>query len=68
MDEGRQKPLEKTKEEFLLLKEVVNEINHIGVNINQIVKNVNAHYYNDYEKRKLFALMESLKKEIGKLM
>lgn len=46
-----------TKEEFLAKKQLTYEVNRIGNNINQIVKNVNMHFYTDYEKKKLFALM-----------
>lgn len=53
-----------TQEEFLLKKQLVYEINRIGNNINQIVKNVNSHYYSDYEKKKLFAMM----KKVAELM
>lgn len=56
-----------TKDEFILQKEknraineLSQEIRSIGVNINQIVKNVNSHFYMDYEKDKLFALMKDL--------
>lgn len=41
-------------------KELIREINYIGHNINQIVKNVNSHFYTDYEKKKLFAMMQEL--------
>ena len=53
-----------SQESFLLKKrlayELINEVNHIGTNINQIVHNVNSEYYSDYEKKKLFALMQKL--------
>lgn len=49
-----------TKEEFLAQKQLISEINHIGTNINQIVKNVNMHYYTDYEKKKLFAMTRKI--------
>lgn len=55
------------KEEFLAIKELTDEINHIGININQIVRNVNMLYYSDHEKRKLFALMEEVKKKVAEL-
>lgn len=58
-DMGKPMP-ERTQEEFLAHKELVYEINRIGNNINQIVKNVNMHYYTEYEKKKLFALMKKL--------
>lgn len=41
-------------------KQLINEINHIGVNINQIVKNINCNYYSNYEKLKLFAMLKKL--------
>lgn len=49
-----------TKEEFLVKKQLIYEINRIGNNINQIVKNVNMNFYSDYEKKKLFAMMKKL--------
>ena len=56
-----------TKEEFVLKKSIQDEINKIGVNINQIVKNANSHYYTDYEKKKLFAMMEKIKELVHSL-
>lgn len=55
------------KEEFLAIKELTDEINHIGININQIVRNVNMLFYSEHEKRKLFALMEEIKKKVAGL-
>lgn len=49
-----------TKETYLQKKELIYEINRIGNNINQIAKNVNSSYYTDYEKKKLFAMMEKV--------
>lgn len=56
-----------TQQDYLMMKEYIsatskmeNEIHAIGVNINQIVKNHNAHFYLDYEKKKLFALLQEL--------
>lgn len=54
----------RTKEEYLAIKELVNEINRIGTNINQIVKNANMHFYSESEKRKLFAMMETIKRKV----
>lgn len=48
------------REEFLARKQMAYEINRIGNNINQIVKNVNMHYYTEYEKKKLFAMMQKI--------
>ncbi|MGN0141513.1 MAG: MobC family plasmid mobilization relaxosome protein [Roseburia sp.] len=49
-----------TQEDFLQRKKLIYEINKIGNNINQIVRNVNMHYYTDYEKKKLFAMMKKI--------
>ena len=50
----------RSHEDYKLTKELISEINKIGVNINQIVKDVNQHYYSDYEKSKLFALLQKI--------
>lgn len=42
------------------LKKLINEINHIGVNINQIAKNHNSSYYLADDKERLFAYMKKL--------
>lgn len=57
---GRAK-LPEPKEKFLAIKELTQEINYIGHNINQIVKNVNSHYYSDEEKERLFRLMNEVR-------
>ena len=54
----------RSKEEYLAIKELINEINHIGININQIVRNVNMKFYSDSEKKKLFALMKEVKQKV----
>lgn len=38
-----------------------NEINHIGVNINQIVHNNNSRLYSEKDKHRLYVLMKRLK-------
>lgn len=43
-----------------LSRELINEVNHIGVNINQIVRNNNAQFYSAAEKKKLFLMMQQL--------
>ena len=58
-DMGKQVALQ-SQFEFLSKKQLAYEINRIGNNINQIVKNVNMHYYTDYEKKKLFAMMQKI--------
>ena len=41
-------------------KQLINEINAIGRNINQIVKNNNSSLYSTYDKNQLFALMNKI--------
>ena len=43
-----------------LIKQLVNEVNHIGVNINQIVKNYNSSFYSVEDKNRLHAYMRKL--------
>ena len=47
-----------------LLKELINEVNHIGNNINQIVKNHNAGFYSTEDKTRLFAYMRKLNTKV----
>lgn len=47
-----------------LLKELINEINHIGININQIVKNHNSELYSEEDKTRLFAYMRKLNTKV----
>lgn len=42
------------------LKTLINEVNHIGNNINQITKNNNSKLYFEQDKRKLYAYMQKL--------
>lgn len=44
----------------LLVGHLINEINHIGVNINQIVKRDNAGFYDDSDKMQLEAYMRKI--------
>lgn len=63
LDSQRQKlPIsaEKSKEEREYRAKLIQEINRIGVNINQIVKNVNSFYYSREEKKELYALLEKV--------
>ena len=43
------------------LKRLNNEINHIGVNINQIVHNHNSQLYSQEDKHRLYVFMKRLK-------
>lgn len=55
----RQKPKEypEIREQ---LKKLTNEVNHIGININQIVKNHNSHLYSQGDKEQLISYMKKL--------
>ena len=41
-----------------LLKSLINEVNHIGVNINQIVKSYNSGFYRQEDKKLLAAYLK----------
>lgn len=55
----RQKPKE-YPEVIEQLKKLTNEVNHIGININQIVKNHNSYLYSKDDKEQLSAYMRKL--------
>lgn len=42
------------------LKDLINEVNHIGVNVNQIVKGNNSGFYDEDDKARLFAYMRKM--------
>lgn len=46
-----------SQDSYRLNKEMIREVNKIGMNINQIVKHANIGFYTEHEKKKLFALM-----------
>ena len=50
----------------VLLKQLINEVNHIGININQIVHRYNAGYYSDGDKDRLFAYLRRIDETIDK--
>lgn len=49
----------------ILLKELINEVNHIGTNINQIVHNNNSGIYSEDDKERLVAYMRKLNTEVN---
>lgn len=49
----------------ILLKELINEVNHIGTNINQIVHNHNSGIYSEDDKERLVAYMRKLNTEMN---
>ena len=50
-----------------LIKELINEVNHIGTNINQIVHNDNSGLYSETDKEQLVAYMRKLNVEVNKV-
>lgn len=50
------------------IKDVTNEVNKIGVNINQIVHNLNMGKYTEYEKKKLFSYLQELYDKVSALV
>ena len=63
---NKEELLLESKEVFLQRKKLINEINHIGNNINRIAHNVNMDKYTDYEKKKLFAMMNEVRELLKK--
>lgn len=61
-----QKPTDYS-EIWILLKGLINEINHIGTNINQIVHNNNSSLYSETDKEQLVAYMRKLNVEVNKV-
>lgn len=51
----------------ILLKELINEVNHVGTNINQIVHNHNSGSYSEDDKDRLVAYMRKLNVEVNKV-
>ena len=46
------------------LQNLTNEINHIGININQIVKNNNSGLYHESDKKRLDVYMKQIKEAV----
>lgn len=59
--------VEKRNLQSLLRRDLINEINHIGININQITRSHNENLYSERDKRKLFALMKKLNEMVCRL-
>lgn len=51
-----------------LLTGLVGEVNRIGVNINEIVRNNNSSLYSDSDKSRLFAYMIKLNEKLNKVV
>lgn len=50
------------------LRELINEVNRIGININQITHNHNAELYSEADKKSLVAYMRKLNAEVKKVV
>lgn len=50
----------KSREKYALDKQLISEVNHIGININQIAKNNNSKLYFESDKKKLLMMMNEL--------
>lgn len=51
-----------------LLKTLINEINHIGTNVNQIVHNHNMEFYSKEDKARLFAYLRKLNMVVNEVV
>ena len=51
-----------------LLRELINEVNRIGININQITHNHNAEIYSPEDKERLVACMRKLNTTVAKVV
>ena len=51
-----------------LIKTLINEVNHIGVNVNQIARNSNAGYFSGADRQQLFAYMQKLNAELEQVV
>lgn len=51
-----------------LLRELINEVNHIGVNINQIVHHHNYELYSKEDREQLIAYMKKLNKSVKEVV
>lgn len=51
-----------------LLKSLINEVNHIGVNINQIVKSYNSGFYRQEDKALLTAYLKKLNTAVAEVV
>ena len=51
-----------------LLRELINEVNRIGININQITHSHNAEFYSPEDKERLVAYMRKLNTMVAKVV
>lgn len=51
-----------------VLQNLANEINHIGININQIAKNNNSGLYHESDKKRLYVYMKQIKEAVKQIV
>jgi len=51
-----------------IIKTLINEVNHIGVNVNQIARNSNTGYFSGSDRQQLLAYMQKLNSEIEQVV
>ena len=51
-----------------LIKSQINEVNHIGVNVNQIARNSNAGYFGSADKQQILAYMQKLNTAVRQMV
>nr|WP_288978884.1 plasmid mobilization relaxosome protein MobC [uncultured Blautia sp.] len=50
------------------LQSLTNEVNHIGININQITKNNNSSLYHESDKKRLYVYMKQIKEAVKQVV
>ena len=52
----------------VLLRDLINEINHIGINVNQVVRSYNSGLYSQEEKDCLFAYLQKIDRKLDEVV
>lgn len=60
----REKKSGLSHEAYQQRKELLRQINYIGHNINQIVRNANTYLYSEQDKQRLYMLMKQLEERV----
>ena len=50
------------------MQSLTNEVNHIGININQITKNNNSGLYHESDKKRLYVYMKQIKEAVKQVV
>ncbi|MDU4972609.1 MAG: plasmid mobilization relaxosome protein MobC [Hungatella hathewayi] len=51
-----------------VMQSLTNEVNHIGININQITKNNNSGLYHESDKKRLYVYMKQIKEAVKQVV